>query len=95
MKIVAVCGLGVGSSIIAKMNIESILSDEGKDDVTVDTIDIGSIKSVDADIFVTTRDLADNLPEEYKDKTIILTNFVDKNHIKENLDPKIKEIENQ
>lgn len=76
MKIVAVCGLGVGSSVIAKMNIESILADEGKDEVDVDTIDLGSIRSAPADIYVTTRELFDNFPDEYKDKTIVLTNFV-------------------
>lgn len=90
MKIVAVCGLGVGSSVIAKMNIESILADEGKDEVDVDTIDLGSIRSAPADIYVTTRELFDNFPDEYKDKTIVLTNFVDKNDIKDHLDPKIR-----
>lgn len=94
MKIVAVCGLGVGSSVIAKMNIESILADEGKDEVDVDTIDLGSIRSAPADIYVTTRELFDNFPDEYKDKTIVLTNFVDKNDIKDHLDPKIEKLEN-
>ncbi|MFC6206454.1 MULTISPECIES: PTS sugar transporter subunit IIB [Levilactobacillus] len=93
MKIIAVCGLGVGSSVIAKMNIESIVSDEGKDDVTVDTIDLGSIRSAPADIYVTTRELFDNFPEEYKAKTIVLTNFVDKNDIKAHLDPKMAELQ--
>ena len=31
MKICAVCGFGVGSSVIAKMNIESILAQEAQD----------------------------------------------------------------
>ncbi|MCV3296574.1 MAG: PTS sugar transporter subunit IIB [Oenococcus sp.] len=93
MKIVAVCGLGVGSSIIAKMNIESILSDEDKSDVTVDTVDLGSITSAPADIYVTTRELADEFPEDLKKKTIVLTNFVDKADIKAHLDPKMEELE--
>ena len=39
MKIIAVCGFGVGSSVIAKMNIESILDEENKSsDATVETI---------------------------------------------------------
>lgn len=37
MKIIAVCGFGVGSSVIAKMNIESILDEENKSsDATVE-----------------------------------------------------------
>ncbi|AVI94622.1 PTS system, Lactose/Cellobiose specific IIB subunit [Oenococcus oeni] len=93
MKIVAVCGLGVGSSVIAKMNIESILSEENKEDISVDTIDLGSILSAPADIYITTRELADEFPDELKAKTIVLTNFVDKLDIKAHLDPKIKELE--
>ena len=71
MKIIAVCGLGVGSSVIAKMNIESILSEEGKDEVDVDTVDLGSIRSAPADIYVTTRELFEDFPEEDKEKTIV------------------------
>lgn len=95
MKIIAVCGLGVGSSVIAKMNIESILSEEGKDEVDVDTVDLGSIRSAPADIYVTTQELFEDFPEEDKEKTIVLTNFVDKNDIKAHLDPKMAELENK
>ena len=95
MKIIAVCGLGVGSSVIAKINIESILSEEGKDEVDVDTVDLGSIRSAPADIYVTTRELFEDFPEEDKEKTIVLTNFVDKNDIKEHLHPKMAELENK
>ncbi|MFT8889778.1 MAG: PTS sugar transporter subunit IIB [Ethanoligenens sp.] len=91
MKIVAVCGFGVGSSVIAKMNIESILQEEGKD-AEVATVDLGSITSVSADIYVTTRELFENFPEEYKSKTIVLTNFVDKTSIKKSLDEKISSL---
>lgn len=93
MKIIAVCGLGVGSSVIAKMNIESILAEEGRDDIDVDTVDLGSVRSAPADIYVTTNELYDEFPEDLKIQTIVLTNFVDKNHIKENIDPKIDEIQ--
>lgn len=88
MKIVAVCGFGVGSSVIAKMNIESILQEEGRD-AEVATVDVGSITSAPADIYVTTRELFENFPEEYKDKTIVLTNFVNKKDIQTHLDEKI------
>ncbi|WP_054654728.1 PTS sugar transporter subunit IIB [Lentilactobacillus kisonensis] len=93
MKIVAVCGLSVGSSVIAKMNIESILSEEKRDDIDVDTVDLGSITSAPADIYVTTRELFEGFPDEDRDKTIVLTNFVDKNDIKAHLDPKLQELE--
>ncbi|WEV68762.1 PTS sugar transporter subunit IIB [Bifidobacterium sp. ESL0775] len=89
MKIVCVCGFGVGSSVIAKMNIESILSEEGKDDISVETVDLGSIQGAPADIYVTTRELFDQFPDDCRDKTIVLTNFVDKDDIKTHLDERL------
>lgn len=89
MKICAVCGFGVGSSVIAKMNIESILAEEGRSDIEVETVDLGSVSGVDADIFVTTNELFDNFPVELKDKTIVLSNFVDKASIKRAIDERI------
>lgn len=91
MKICAVCGFGVGSSIIAKMNIESILSQEGKGDIEVETVDLGSVMGVDADVFFTTHELFDNFPDELKPKTVVLDNFVDLDSIKEKLDMKLSE----
>ena len=53
MKIIAVCGFGVGSSVIAKMNIESILDEENKSsDATVETVDLGSVSGTDGDLYV-------------------------------------------
>ncbi|MCI1219831.1 MAG: PTS sugar transporter subunit IIB [Bifidobacterium sp.] len=92
MKIVCVCGFGVGSSVIAKMNIESILADEGRDDISVDTVDLGSIQGAPADIYITTTELADQFPEDCKGKTIVLTNFVDRDEIKKHLDARIEEL---
>lgn len=93
MKICAVCGFGVGSSVIAKMNIEAILSDEGRDDVSVETVDLGSVSGTDADIYVTTNELADDFPDELKPKTIVLGNFVDRDAIKAAVDARIAELE--
>lgn len=77
MKIYAVCGFGVGSSVIAKMNIEQIIDNHNLNDVEVETVDLGSVQGVDADVFVTTQELANNFPEELRDKTIVIDNFID------------------
>lgn len=96
MEIVAICGFGVGSSVIGKMNIESVVSDKGYDDISVDvdTVDLGSVSGKPADIYVTTNELFDQLPEDAKQKTVVLTNFVDKNDIKKHLVPKIEALRN-
>lgn len=94
MEIVAICGLGVGSSVIGKMNIDSIVSDNKLDDVNVDTVDLGSVKSKPADIYITTRELVENLPDDIKPKTVVITNFVDKSDMAKKLLPKIDELAN-
>lgn len=75
MKITCVCGMGMGSSLIAKMNIESVLSEAGID-AEVDNCDLGSVSSKDSDWYVTTRELADNMPESAAGRTIVLSNFI-------------------
>ncbi|MGL4724639.1 MAG: PTS sugar transporter subunit IIB [Scandinavium sp.] len=91
MKIVCVCGMGLGSSVIAKMNIEQVLK---KMDLsaTVDTCDLGSVRSVHADLYVTTRELAVSMPEEIQSKTIVLTNFVRKVEIESSIGDYLKNL---
>lgn len=84
MKITCVCGMGMGSSLIAKMNIESILSQEGID-AEVDNCDLGSVSAQNSDWYITTRELADNMPESTKDHTIVLTDFISVDAIREEL----------
>lgn len=91
MKIVCVCGMGLGSSVIAKMNIEQVLK---KMDLsaTVDTCDLGSVRSVPADLYVTTRELAVSMPAEIQSKTIVLTNFVRKVEIESSIGDYLKNL---
>lgn len=84
MKITCVCGMGMGSSLIAKMNIESIVSQMGVE-AEVDNCDLGSVSSKDSDWYVTTRELAGNMPEAFQEKTIILTDFISIDSIKDEL----------
>ncbi|TNV12484.1 PTS sugar transporter subunit IIB [Buttiauxella sp. B2] len=91
MKIVCVCGMGLGSSVIAKINIEQVLK---KMDLsaTVDTCDLGSVRSVPADLYVTTRELAVSMPAEVQSKTIVLTNFVRKVEIESSIGDYLKNL---
>ena len=91
MKIVCVCGMGLGSSVIASMNVRDVLKKLGIQ-ATVDTCDLGSVRSNPADLYVTTRELAGNMPEEMKSKTAILTNFVKKAEMESTLAPFLAKI---
>jgi PTS system ascorbate-specific IIB component len=56
MNIVTVCGMGMGSSLVLKMNIDDILKRKGiKADV--EACDLGSLVGKVADIVVTTNEL--------------------------------------
>lgn len=74
------------------MNIDSILAQEGRDDIKVETVDLGIVTGVDADVFFTTNELFENFPDELKPKTVVLDNFVDLASVKKKLDEKLAEL---
>jgi PTS system ascorbate-specific IIB component len=80
MKILTVCGLGQGSSLILRMNVESVLKEMGVS-ADVDNSDVSTALFVKPDVIITNKELAENL----KDSTIpvlIVKNYFDKNEIK-------------
>lgn len=60
MKILAVCGNGLGSSLILKIKIVSVLKELGICDAEVEHCDLTSAHSEKADVIVVTKDLASN-----------------------------------
>lgn len=82
MKIVTVCGLGVGSSLIMKMTVENAIKDLGLK-ASVEHWDMGTIKGKECDLIVTT----DGFKKEFADRddVIFVTNIVNKEEIKEKL----------
>lgn len=60
VKIVTVCGAGVGSSMMLRLFTQQILDAEGIE-VVVDASDIGSVSPDAYDILITTSDFADTL----------------------------------
>lgn len=89
LKIICVCGMGLGSSVIAKMNLESILVDLNIA-ADIEVCDLGSVNMLNADYFITTRELADNIPKNLENQTIVLSNFVNKKEIEKVVIEKIK-----
>lgn len=62
MKIVAVCGVGIGTSVLLKINAEKVLRMLDIE-ATVEAADIATVRQVsfDAQIILTTPDLVDQL----------------------------------
>ncbi|CAA7603016.1 protein-Npi-phosphohistidine-sugar phosphotransferase [Acididesulfobacillus acetoxydans] len=83
MKILAVCGMGFGSSMVLRMTIESVLKEMGiKANVT--TADVGTAKTEKADLIVTSAEFA-NLLKSKDTPIVTIKNYVDKNEMKAKL----------
>ena len=88
MKIVCVCGMGMGTSLIMKMTIDNAARELGLD-AEVEHWDVGTVGRKDVDLIVASQDFADNL-SEYKN-VIFLKNIMNKAEVKEKLEKYIKE----
>lgn len=84
MNILTVCGMGSGSSLILKMNVDEILANEGRD-ANVEACDVGSVGAHDADLVMATHEFEDELAE-FPVAKIFVTNVVNKANIKQQLD---------
>lgn len=86
-KILAVCGLGQGTSLILRMNIEQVLGDLG---VTADVehIDVSSASSMEADLIVTNNELAQSLTD-HDAEIVIVNNYFDLDELKNALKDKV------
>jgi ascorbate PTS system EIIB component len=80
MKILCVCGLGQGTSLILRMNVESVLRDLGIS-ADVEHTDVSSASSLNPDYIVTNNELAQTLAGTNA-KIIIVNNYFDVNEIK-------------
>jgi ascorbate PTS system EIIB component len=83
MKIMAVCGQGLGSSFMVEMNIKKVLKKLNVD-AEVTHADLASVAADQADLFVMTKDLASSsgLPA---DKLVVLSNIIDINDLESKL----------
>lgn len=79
MNVLTVCGLGMGTSLILKMNVENILK-ENNVNAKVEHLDVSTAKSTNADLIVTSNELVKNL-EGHKAQIIVIKNFFDKEEI--------------
>ncbi|PTX53993.1 PTS system IIB component (L-Asc family) [Melghirimyces profundicolus] len=83
MKIVTVCGMGFGTSLMVKMTIDDILNEVGFN-AEVEASDIGSITGRVADLFVTSTEMQNQFSGIESD-VIFLKNMTDKQEIREKL----------
>ena len=85
MKIIAVCGMGIGTSVLLKMNTEKVLRKLGID-ADVEAADIGVAKGMarDAEIVLTSEELAEEIGD-VDAQVIVIDNFFDLDEITDKL----------
>ncbi len=92
MKIIVVCGNGLGTSLMMEMSIKAIVK-ELNVDAAVDHVDLGSAKGTDCDIFVGTNDIAEQLNTlAVEPRIVALDNMVDKAAMKVRLSQALQEL---
>lgn len=86
MKIVAICGAGIGSSGILKVNTERVLSRLGiRADVTA--ADIASVQTVaaDAQVILTSAEFVEAIGKTFAD-VIVINNYFDAEELSQKLE---------
>ena len=92
MKITVVCGNGLGTSLMMEMSIKSILKDLCIS-ADVDHVDLGSVKGTPSDIYVGTKDIAEQLvAQSVAGKIVALENMIDKKAMRERLSVALTEL---
>ena len=77
MKILAVCGMGLGSGLLLRMQAEKALKQLGLD-ADLEVADMGTARALasTADIILTSNELAEQLGP-VKPKVVTISNFID------------------
>lgn len=80
MQIATLCGMGFGTSMMLALNIRKVLKEESIT-AKVDPIDLGSFKSMQADIVVAPRDMERQV-RGAKARVVLIDNLIDKEEIR-------------
>lgn len=86
MRILAICGCGMGSSVILKMNAQKALDSLGIEaEISVSDITTGKGAARDADLVLIGKELAD-MVTGIKVPIIVMDSFVNKKEVKDKLE---------
>lgn len=81
VKIYCICGMGFGTSLMLKMNIDDILTAH-KIPADISAWDLGSVKGVKGDLYVMSEDMKNNV-EGIEGKIIFIKNITDEKEVEE------------
>lgn len=84
MKIACVCAMGLGSSLILRMTVETALKNLDVKDVEVEVVDTSTARGCGADIVVSSHSFCEQLADMGV-PMIEVVNYTDSSYIKEEL----------
>lgn len=87
MKVLTVCGLGQGTSLILKMNVEQALGEKGIR-ADVEHTDVSTASSMNADYIITSNELSEGLIG-HPAKIIIVNNYFDMEEINQAIEQNV------
>lgn len=90
LKVLAVCGMGLGTSNILKSRLKEALNNQGVDH-TLEVIDASAVTGQDADIIFTSDELAEKIRNKNA-KVVIIKNFTDRSEINEKVEAAVAEV---
>ncbi|MFA9428651.1 PTS sugar transporter subunit IIB [Egicoccus sp. AB-alg2] len=90
MRIATVCGMGFGTSMMLKLTVDKILREAGVA-AEVSPVDLGSVKTMQADLIVAPSDMRSHLGGS-STPVVYIDNLVNKAEIAEKVVPAAKEV---
>ena len=92
MKILVVCGHGLGSSFMVEMNVQEVLKNLNiEHEIEVEHSDIMTASPEMADLFICGRDLEENAAR--LGEVLILDNILDKQELEGKLTDKLRDLD--
>ena len=92
LNIMTVCGFGIGSSLILKMTVDTVLEKNGIS-VNTEPHDVTSVTDQGVDLLLVSNELYPQVKDKVSCPILIIDNFVDEAEVAGKLLPKIKELE--
>lgn len=80
IKVFAVCGMGLGTSVILKSRLKAALEEAGVD-YQLDVTDASAASGAQADVIFTSAELADQIRDP-RAKIVVIENFMDRDEIR-------------
>lgn len=89
LKIITVCGNGIGSSLMLRLKVEEICK-EAEIQVDVESSDFNGVLSKKPDLIITVEELAKQMPAHQE--VAVVRSYINKKKIREDVLEKIREM---